>query len=197
LLYFDYVQFIRRIDDVVLKGNFGAKSNQTTQHVSEVESGDLCHNSHNLRTITANEGTMKASLVTLVLTAMFGCSDAFQASTSNRVASSSSSTSTALFMANEGDFMRWAKASRSASAEDNKVEMLRPLGLVLNQDDAGNVYVETVAPKGNAARTGKVRPDVCVCVCIVLFLYVECSLDLASPIPSFILYVSIGVGQGR
>jgi hypothetical protein len=54
------------------------------------------------------------------------------------------------------DFMRWARASRTASSDDNVVELSRPLGLVLNQDDKGNVFVETVAPKGNAARTGKV-----------------------------------------
>jgi hypothetical protein len=54
--------------------------------------------------------------------------------------------------------MRWARQSRSAGAEDNVVELLRPLGLVLNEDKrTGNVYVETVAPGGNAARTGKVR----------------------------------------
>lgn len=57
------------------------------------------------------------------------------------------------------ELLRWAKASRSASSDDNVVELMRPLGLVLNQDDKGNVYVETVAPKGNAARTGKV----CTC----------------------------------
>jgi hypothetical protein len=62
-----------------------------------------------------------------------------------------------LYMANDDDFMRWARASRSAGAGDNVVELMRPLGLVLNEDDQGNVYVETVAPKGNAARTGKVR----------------------------------------
>ena len=66
-------------------------------------------------------------------------------------------TTTALNMASEQDFMRWARASRSAQADDNVVELLRPLGLVLNEDDKGNVYVETVAPRGNAARTGKVR----------------------------------------
>jgi hypothetical protein len=55
------------------------------------------------------------------------------------------------------EFMRWAKQSRSASVTDNKVELLRPLGLILNQDENGNVYVETLAPKGNAARSGKVR----------------------------------------
>jgi hypothetical protein len=65
--------------------------------------------------------------------------------------------STALHMANDEDFKRWDKASRSAQADDNIVTMRKPLGLVLNSDEEGNVYVETVAPKGNAARTGKVR----------------------------------------
>lgn len=60
-------------------------------------------------------------------------------------------------MANDEDLMRWAKASRSASANDRVVELKRPLGIVLNEDDAGNVYVETIAPKGNAARAGGVR----------------------------------------
>ena len=62
-----------------------------------------------------------------------------------------------LWMANDEDLMRWAKASRSASANDRVVELKRPLGIVLNEDDAGNVYVETIAPKGNAARAGGVR----------------------------------------
>lgn len=54
------------------------------------------------------------------------------------------------------DLLRWAKASRQAGSDDNVVELNRPLGLILTQDDNGNVYVETVAPKGNAARSGKV-----------------------------------------
>jgi hypothetical protein len=62
-----------------------------------------------------------------------------------------------LFMANDEDMMRWARSSRSASANDRVVELKRPLGLVLNEDDNGNVYVETIAPKGNAARAGGVR----------------------------------------
>ena len=86
---------------------------------------------------------------------------AFQSSQSvNRVTVSTGGgvtiASTALYAEND-DLMRWARQSRSAGAEDNVVELMRPLGLVLNQDDNGNVYVETVAPKGNAARTGKVR----------------------------------------
>jgi len=62
----------------------------------------------------------------------------------------------ALSMASENDLRRWEKASRAAGAEDRVVELRRPLGLVLNDDGNGNVYVETVAPRGNAARTGEV-----------------------------------------
>ena len=54
------------------------------------------------------------------------------------------------------DFMKWARASRCATDDDVVVELPRPLGLILNQDPNGNVYVEPVAPKGNAARTGQV-----------------------------------------
>lgn len=69
----------------------------------------------------------------------------------------STTSSTALNMANDEDMLRWARASRSAGADDTVVELMRPLGLVLNEDAFKNVYVETVAPKGNAARAGKVR----------------------------------------
>jgi len=75
------------------------------------------------------------------------------------VVSTATKSTTFLQMAgddNNQEFLRWARASRTASSDDNVVELSRPLGLVLNQDDRGNVYVETVAPKGNAARTGKV-----------------------------------------
>ena len=57
----------------------------------------------------------------------------------------------------DDNFMKWARAARYATDEDEVIELPRPLGLILNQDPAGNVYVEKVAPKGNAARTGKVR----------------------------------------
>lgn len=65
--------------------------------------------------------------------------------------------------------MRWARASRSAQSEDNVVELLRPLGLVLNEDEQGNVYVETVAPKGNAARAGKIKEGDIVTMCSATF----------------------------
>lgn len=77
---------------------------------------------------------------------------------STGTASVSAASSTALKMANDEDLLRWARSSRSAEAGDNVVELVRPVGVVLAQDDAtGNVYVETVAPNGNAARSGKVR----------------------------------------
>jgi len=67
-------------------------------------------------------------------------------------------STTALFMGNEDDeLLRRSRTSRSAGNDDNVVELQKPLGLVLNQDNDGNVYVETVAGKGNAARTGKVK----------------------------------------
>lgn len=68
----------------------------------------------------------------------------------------SSSSSTVLQMANDEDLLRWARSSRSAGANDNLVELMRPIGVVLAEDDKGNVFVETLAPNGNAARSGKV-----------------------------------------
>lgn len=72
-------------------------------------------------------------------------------------------------MANEDDLLRWARSSRSASIDDRVVELKRPLGIVLNQDDSGNVYVETVASKGNAARTGLVKEGDIVTMCSATF----------------------------
>lgn len=68
-------------------------------------------------------------------------------------------TSSALYMANDEDLMRFSRQSRSAGLDDRVVELKRPLGLVLNEDENGNVFVETVAPRGNAARTGIVSLD--------------------------------------
>jgi C-terminal processing protease CtpA/Prc len=89
-------------------------------------------------------------------------------------AQTTSTTTTSIHLAkNENDmnneFMRWARASRTASATDNVVELMKPLGLVLNQDDYGNVYVETLAPKGNAARSGQVKEGDVVTMCSATF----------------------------
>jgi hypothetical protein len=106
--------------------------------------------------------TMMNSLL-LATVALLSCAtgNAFQTMVPNTAATcrTQAPLSTALHMANDEDFKRWDKASRSAQDGDNVVTMRKPLGLVLNSDDEGNVYVETVAPKGNAARTGMVRID--------------------------------------
>lgn len=72
------------------------------------------------------------------------------------VADAPSASLTALRMANDEDLLRWARTSRSAAAGDNLVELVRPIGVILAEDDKGNVFVETLAPQGNAARSGKV-----------------------------------------
>lgn len=79
-------------------------------------------------------------------------------------------TPTTLSMAeDDAEFMRWAKQSRSAGSGDNLVEMKRPLGLVLDEDDNGNVFVQTVAPRGNAARSGLVKEGDIVTMCSATF----------------------------
>ena len=91
--------------------------------------------------------------------------------TPRRIApSSSSSSSTLLYMSDsDEDFRRYTKQSRSASAGDNLVELRRPLGIVLDEDDNGNVFVQTVAPKGNAARSGFVKEGDIVTMCSATF----------------------------
>lgn len=86
-------------------------------------------------------------------------------------ATSQRTSATSLNMAAEDDesFMRWAKQSRSASQGDRLVELRRPLGLVLDEDDDGNVFVQTVAPKGNAARSGQVQEGDIVTMCSATF----------------------------
>jgi len=77
--------------------------------------------------------------------------------------------SSELCMASEEDVNRWAKAARQAGPNDRVVELRRPLGIVLNEDDSGNVYVETVAARGNAARTGLVNEGDIVTMCSATF----------------------------
>jgi len=78
-------------------------------------------------------------------------------------------SSSELCMASEEDLNRWAKAARQAGPNDRVVELRRPLGLVLDEDDDGNVFVETVAARGNAARTGLVREGDIVTMCSATF----------------------------
>ena len=79
----------------------------------------------------------------------------------------SAASSTALSMANDNDLLRWARSARTAGVDDRVVELKRPLGIVLNEDKNGNVYVETVAARGNAARTGMVSPYINTATCVM------------------------------
>jgi len=108
---------------------------------------------------------MKSALVLIAAAAMASPAMAF-APASTGVAK----PMTALSMVEDDEeFMRWARQSRSASSGDNKVELKRPLGLVLDEDDNGNVFVQTVAPKGNAARAGVVKEGDIVTMCSATF----------------------------
>lgn len=108
---------------------------------------------------------MKSALVLIAAAAMASPATAFAPASTAVV-----KPMTALSMAeNDEEFMRWARQSRSASSGDNKVELKRPLGLVLDEDDNGNVFVQTVAPKGNAARAGVVKEGDIVTMCSATF----------------------------
>lgn len=72
-------------------------------------------------------------------------------------------------MSTEEDMRRFEKAARYAGAGENFVELKRPLGLVLDQDDNGNVFVQTVAPRGNAARAGTIKEGDIVTMCSATF----------------------------
>ena len=99
---------------------------------------------------------MKSSIA-LLITLVAGTANAFAPAPAG-IQQSAASSVVSLKMANDNDLLRWARSSRSAEADDRIVELARPLGVVLNVDEAtGNVYVETVAAKGNAARSGQVR----------------------------------------
>ena len=102
---------------------------------------------------------MRSVFVAVLLALIAASTSAFSpasVSSSNSISTTASSSSTALPMANDNDLLRWARSARTAGVDDRVVELKRPLGIVLNEDKNGNVYVETVAARGNAARTGMV-----------------------------------------
>jgi len=85
--------------------------------------------------------------------------------------SASPPSSTALNLGDDNDenFLRWNRQKRQATVGDRKVELKRPLGIVLEEDENGNVYVDAVAPRGNAARTGMVKKGDIVTMCSATF----------------------------
>jgi len=93
----------------------------------------------------------------------------YSSSTLPTSASPPSSTALNLSDDNDSSFMRWNRAKRSATVGDRVVELKRPLGIVLEEDENGNVYVDAVAPRGNAARTGMVKKGDVVTMCSATF----------------------------
>ncbi len=69
----------------------------------------------------------------------------------------------------DDELRRYDKVRRAADANARVVELVRPLGMVLNEDSQGNVYVEAIAPKGNAARSGNVQEGDIVTMCSATF----------------------------
>ena len=94
-----------------------------------------------------------AAALLLAISSPQGCA-AFAPAAASSSSSTAAASPTALSMA--GDFNNIFRSARQASAEDRVVELKRPLGIVLDEDDNGNVFVDTVAPRGNAARTNMV-----------------------------------------
>lgn len=113
---------------------------------------------------------MKSTIAILAAAALAAPSNMFCAPFStSAVVPTQRSSLTSLNMAEDENFMRWARQSRSASQGDNLVELKRPLGLVLDEDDEGNVFVQTVAPRGNAARSGLIQEGDIVTMCSATF----------------------------
>jgi len=111
-----------------------------------------------------------AAALLLAISSPQGCAafaPAAASPSSSTAAASTSSSPTALSMA--GDFNNIFRSARQASAEDRVVELKRPLGIVLDEDDNGNVFVDTVAPRGNAARTNMVQEGDVVTMCSSTF----------------------------
>ena len=95
---------------------------------------------------TSNEIPSTMKLFLQICAAILMCIQSANAFGMLATSSKSGASSTALSMAGNEDLLRFARASRSAGNDDNVVELMRPLGLVLNQDDDGNVYVEGFFP---------------------------------------------------
>lgn len=107
----------------------------------------------------------------IILAALVQSNNAFvpSASTRSTVSSSPNTAVTVLNMAKDDDLTRYSRQQRFADADDRVVELKRPLGIVLEEDANGNVFVETLAPRGNAARTGMVKEGDIVTMCSATF----------------------------
>jgi len=125
---------------------------------------------------------MKTTAFLFLASTLTQCVDSFTPPTSHSTVSPFSSkiltpaqapSSTALSLSDENSadspFARFNRQKRSASVGDRIVDLKRPLGIVLEEDEDGNVYVDAIAPRGNAARTGMVKEGDVVTMCSATF----------------------------
>mmetsp|Transcript_19873 Transcript_19873/g.67316 ORF Transcript_19873/g.67316 Transcript_19873/m.67316 type:complete len:200 (-) Transcript_19873:201-800(-) len=75
----------------------------------------------------------------------------------------------ALWAVRNDDFAKANRAARGASAGDRVVELNMPLGLDLEEDESGNVYVAKVRPGSNAAKSGAVFKGDIIAMCSATF----------------------------
>lgn len=60
-------------------------------------------------------------------------------------------------MSDDAPLRNMMRSARKPGPNDRVVEVNKPLGLVLEEDERGNVYVKQVQRGGNAARSGKIE----------------------------------------
>lgn len=99
-------------------------------------------------------GEMTGFVCLLLLTVWVGCCRAWSLSNRGPVQLVSAR---ALSMKVENDSFRKAnREMRKASADERMVEIRMPMGLVLDEDRDGNVFVKEIDAGGRAEKTGKV-----------------------------------------
>ena len=54
-------------------------------------------------------------------------------------------------------FTRANRAARTAGADDRVVELMLPLGLELDEDSEGNVFIKSIEKNSRAEKSGKVK----------------------------------------
>lgn len=62
-------------------------------------------------------------------------------------------------------FKNMMRSARKPGPNDRVVELRKPLGIILEEDERGNVYVKDLQAGGNAARVRPLSADACSCTC--------------------------------
>lgn len=107
--------------------------------------------------------------------------------------------SAVVMMAGQGeDLKNRFRAARKPGPNDRVVELNKPLGIVLEEDEKGNVYVKDLTPGGNAARVRMGCPragvlctrgrldrssSVCSTITTLSLHLLVCPLTLPHPLP--------------